>query len=102
MNHESTKHLRNIDIRRAILGVLSRERRPLSIGEVIDRLSADGVDLARIAGVSARQRVSDVLRYQRMKGRVERVARGRYRYVSGSVAHSTLWRCENWRAVSRR
>ena len=91
--------LRNIDIRRAVLSALSLSPSPLTIADIVEQLALDGIEFGRAA--EARKRLSDILRYQMTKGRVERVARGRYRFVQGSMAHATLWRCRNWRSVKR-
>jgi hypothetical protein len=64
---------------------------PVSIGEIVDRLSGD----PRLAPVNPK-RISDVLAHQFRMGKVRRVRRGVYEMVPGAVSRTTEWRCRNW------
>jgi hypothetical protein len=89
---------RNIDLRRAVLGVLIRRRGDsVSLHEICAEL-VERDRLIMRAPVS--KRVSDVLRWQMRRGRVVRVKRGSYRFVPGSMSASTTWRCLHWRHVA--
>lgn len=86
-----------LDRRRAMLGFLLQARRPVTIAQVVDHLTAT-------CGphVVTGKRVADMLRYQVGLGRVRRVARGTYEAVPGAIPRATAWRCVNWRKEQAR
>jgi len=89
---------RNIDLRRAVLGVLIRRR-----GDAVSlhEICAELVERDRLIMRSpVSKRVSDVLRWQMRRGRVVRMKRGSYRFVPGSMSPASAWRCLNWRRVA--
>ena len=89
-------HLRPIDVRRAVLGMLMRADEGLSLGEMrAALLSRDGI------GVDGK-RLADLVRWQMRRGRVRRVRRGRYAFVVGSMSRSSAWRCLLWKLVAAR
>ena len=93
----------NIDLRRAVLGVLiQRGGEPVSLSEICTQLiEVDRIDLRPTSPTSTpAKRVSDVLRWQTRRGRVVRVKRGSYRFVPGSVSASMKWRCLHWRQLA--
>lgn len=92
-------YLRTLDIRRAILGVFLRAAAPLSIDEVLLALSDEGLDLEDTQQVSARQRVSDVMRHQVRMGRASVVGRGTFSLDAREFSESTRYRCLHWRQV---
>lgn len=67
--------LRGKNLRYALLTLLWRAGRPCSIGELHQQLGRLGLV---VGGRDPAKTLSDVLRYERQKGRVARVARGRY------------------------
>lgn len=96
-------HLRDIDIRRAILAVLLRAEGDLGAADVVARLqSEEGIDLADRQSISPRRRVSDTLRALERRGWCRRVRRGRYVAVPSSMSKSRRWRALNWRRPSVR
>ena len=93
------REIRNIDLRRAVLGVLLRAGRPMSIEQIVGELRSQGVE-ASSSGRSDRKRLGDLLGYQTRLGRVRRVGRGRYEIVADSLSRSARWRSLNWWRVS--
>ncbi|MDO8364942.1 MAG: hypothetical protein Q7V88_18775 [Actinomycetota bacterium] len=93
-----------IDVRRAVLSVLFRAAGgPLSITEIVNRTRLQaGLDLAGLAGVGPRQRVSDILRHQVRRGRAEAVGRGRYLLFVAEFSESSRWRCLHWQQAAAR
>jgi hypothetical protein len=97
------RHVRPVDLRRALLAVLLTDGGPVSLDDVIRRLEhVHRIHLDRAVGVSTRRRVSDMLRYQVRAGRAVRVARGVYAAVPQGMSRSTVWRCLNWERVRDR
>ena len=74
-----------------VIVVLADAQRPLSVAEVMAAMHRKGL---RPGVIYERKAVADALRYQAGKGRVRRLGRGVYVYVSGSVPRTTLRR---WR-----
>ncbi len=102
-HHERLRHVRPVDLRRALLAVLLADGGPVTLDEVIRRLeNVHRIHLDRSVGVSTRRRVSDMLRYQVRAGRAIRVARGVYAAVPQGMSRSTVWRCLNWERVRDR
>lgn len=100
---ENPKHLRPMDIRRAILGMYMRAHGgPLTIDQVVQRLRETGLDLETTQRTSARQRVSDVMRHQVRAGRATVLGRGEFTLDVTSFRRSTQYRCLNWREVAER
>lgn len=91
---DDARAVRPIVARRAVLSVLILSNDAVSIREVRHHLTSAGIHVSAA-------RVSDILRYQCHVGHAERVARGRYRYVPGSLSRSTAWRCVNWQTSCR-
>lgn len=87
--------LRPLDVRRAVLGVLLRAGRPLSVVEVVAELQREIPDA--VSG----KRVADVLRFQVSAGRVQRVTRGVYQLDPSTMSPSTRWRSRNWQRVRK-
>lgn len=93
-------YLRTLDIRRAILGVFLRAGTPLTIDQVLLALADEGLDLEGTQHVSARQRVSDVMRHQVRMGRATVVGRGTFSVDAREFSESTRYRCLHWRQVA--
>lgn len=89
----------NIDLRRAVLGVLLHSPRPLAAAEIETRLRSAGVRTNPRLARSPAKVIADVLAYQHSLGRVRRVRRGVYEIVPGSLGASMRWRCINWKAM---
>jgi hypothetical protein len=87
--------LRPLDVRRAVLGVLLRAGRPMTVVEIVA-----GLQREIPVGISGK-RVADVLRFQVSAGRVRRVARGVYELDPSTMSRSTRWRSLNWQRVRR-
>ncbi len=101
-NHDLTNHdltgqyIRNIDLRRAVLGVLLRSERSMTISQVVDALRTERVRLGHDGGPTPRKKIADLPDYQRRIGRVQRIERGRYRTVPSAFTSSMRWRCLHW------
>ena len=105
--------IRSLDLRRAVLSILLHRGRPVSLQDIMLELedvqletehSETAAQPETIAGrlsVSARQRVSDLLRWQISNGHVRRISLGVYMVVPDSMSRTTIWRCHNWRRLRR-
>lgn len=85
-------------LRRAVLGILLEAGTALTVHEVVERLHAHGRTTMPHLTKAPAMVISDLLRYQKRIGRVERVARGRYRLAT-AFSRSTEWRYRNWRRL---
>jgi hypothetical protein len=92
----------NIDLRRAVLGILLRAGEPTTITEIIDALASQGVTTNLLLARSPAEVVSDLLRYQTRIGRVRKVARATYLVCPDGFSRSTRWRCLHWREMMLR
>lgn len=90
---DGTPPLRPLDVRRAVLGVLLRAGRPVSVVEIVAELQRE------IPVGTSGKRVADVLRFQVAAGRVRRAARGIYELDPTTMSPSTRWRILNWQRV---
>ena len=89
--------IRNIALRRAVMRVLLRARKPLRVAEIVRALEEDErVAIADLHEPSASQRISNLLGWQVRQGRVRRVARGEYLALPGAIPRTTRWRIEHW------
>ncbi len=75
-----------------MLAELLRAGRPLRAADIARRIEARGFTLPR----HGPKLVADVLTSQWRLGRVERVRRGWYRLVPGSIPSTTLRRIARW------
>ena len=71
--------------------ILLRHAAPMTVGEPVDAVNAVNASGFRIEG-RAGKAVSDQLRYELARGRVERVGRGLY--VAGAVSRQARWRMQ--------
>jgi hypothetical protein len=103
--YSGTPGLRGIsgkDLRRAVTRVLLYAGGPLSIGEVIDRLAADGVEVSgRWPGSDMHHRISGLLTQQVKRGRFRRISHGRYVVVPEQISRTDRWRIDNWERFNR-
>lgn len=103
-----------LDLRRAVLAVLLRARKPMGVGEIVRLLGE--VEQVDTEWITARARwfqpfdpgrtqpdvgkvVADLLRHQVAYGRVVRVSRGVYAIKRSGLSLSTAHRCLNWRRI---
>ena len=83
-------------LRRAVLGTLLRERRSLTLSEIVEALHRQGVTTASGAAKPPNAVIADLLGYQARVGRVVRVRRGVYAAVPTAFSRTTRWRCAHW------
>lgn len=84
----------NIELRRAVLGIMLLTRSPMTLAELEAALLAIGV-ITRPGLVRTANRVlSDVLSYQVRLGRVRRIKRGVYQVIPESMNATMRWRCQ--------
>ncbi len=86
--------LRGTELRYLLILILHRERRALTVGELVAAVARAGFDVLGRPGKT----VSDALRWEVDRGRVRKPARGRY--AIGTVCHQTRWRMR--RRIARR
>jgi len=95
--------IRNIDQRRAVLRILLRSDRPMTVPEIVRAVErVDDVDLGGYRTGGATKRVANLLAWQVRQRRVRRVGRGLFEAVPGAFARTTRWRIDNWERVAER
>ena len=77
--------IRGLLLRRAVLGVLLRERGSMTVAEVVSELHARGVTTSAATHKPPNAVVADLLGYQVRIGRVVRIR-----------SRTTKWRCLHW------
>ncbi|HEX4081764.1 MAG TPA: hypothetical protein VHX40_02285 [Acidimicrobiales bacterium] len=82
--------LRGRGLRRAVMAVLLRAGRPLTIGEILVAVEHGG---RTVDGGYPRKRLADALGYEARRGWVVRVERGTY--AVGRVSRTSKWRLLN-------
>jgi hypothetical protein len=89
----------NIDLRRAVLGLLLRAGEPLTVTDIVDRLASQGVTTGPWLARSPAEVIHDLLRYQASRGRVRKVARATFVVVPDGFSRSMRWRCLHWQEL---
>jgi hypothetical protein len=82
-------------VRRAVVGTLMRAHRAMSAAEIRDDVLASRSMLWRDRPLTAKK-VTEVLRYQAKKGRVERAGHDRWFVPRDGFSKTSRWRYENW------
>ena len=82
-------------VRRAVVGTLLRERRPMRVGEIVQEVLASRPVRWR-GKLLTGEKVDDVLRYQERLGRVERVGRGLWMAIPSAFSRTGTWRYTRW------
>ena len=85
----------NLELRRAVLGILLLGARAMSLAEVDCELRTIGVLTGSRSARGSNQVLSDLLGYQCRLGRVRRVAQGSYAPVPDAMSISMRWRCQH-------
>lgn len=93
MERDNLVYVSGLALRRALLGILLVADAPLAVAEITQRLQASGRTTWSAVGDPPRKRVADSLDYLRRIGKVERVRRGVYAVVWGSMSRTTRQRC---------
>ena len=88
--------IRGLLLRRAVLGVLLRERGSMTVAEVVSELHARGVTTSAATHKPPNAVVADLLGYQVRIGRVVRIRRGVYSAMPAALSRTTKWRCLHW------
>ena len=100
--HADRRPIRNIALRRAVMRVLMRAREPVRVAEIVRRLEEDDhIAISDTREATASQRVSNLLGWQVRRGRVRRVARGKYLVIPDAIPRTTRWRIEHWDELDR-
>ena len=82
------RRIRGLRLRELLVLILLRHARPMTVSALIAAVDAHGFRIEGRAG----KVVSDQLRYELARGRVERVGRGVY--VAGTVTRQARWRMQ--------
>ena len=90
-----------IRLRRAVLGALLEAlmegRGPLTVGEVVDAIRAQGCTTWAGLAKPMHMVIADMLAYQVRAGRVRRTGRATYQVIRSAISNTTQWRCRHWR-----
>lgn len=89
--------LSGLRLRRAVLGTLLDAHRPLTVGEVVDAIRADGFTTRPELAKPMHMVVADMLAYQVRAGRVRRTSRATFVVIRSAIPSTTQWRCRHWR-----
>lgn len=84
-------------LRRAVLGVLLEAHWPLTVGEVVDAIRANGCTTRPNLAKPMHMVVADMLAYQVRAGRVQRTRPATYAPIRSAIPKTTQWRCRHWR-----
>ena len=90
------EQIAGIMLRRAVLGTLLAERRPMTAKEVVEALHARGVTTSTWLTKGPSRVIADLLAHQVKIGKVVKTAPATFAVVPDSMSRATRYRCLHW------